>query len=370
VLYDPREGLLRDAHDDDTPPKYGGAMHYIELDVENLSNWFEGSLGTSGDDAIDVTGYVVYFSDRRGNKNGTGPTAIETGEYGYEDIVNRASGGSWTGGTPNTVRETGEDLNGNGALDTYGETPKKPAHLPIGVDMLGTLFSNAIRPFHNVDFNGGSDDGTVQDGDRLLLRVNPPVFFRRALKLVNGGLGKIVAPGLTIASENPVYVQGNWNATGSGFGNPHVATAVLADAVTLLSNNFSDRRSFEFPHSVDQRNATTTWYRMAIIAGKGLSFQGIAGANADYGTDGGAHNFLRYIEDWDGQTLNYRGAIASMFTSRQAVGTYKCCTDVYRAPTRAFVFDSDFLTPSLLPPRTPMFRDVNTTGFAQIIRPR
>lgn len=59
-----------------------------------------------------------------------------------------------------------------------------------------------------------------------------------------------------------------------------------------------------------------------------------------------------------------------MFTSRQAVGTYKCCADVYTPPTRAFVFDTDFLIPALLPPRTPMFRDVNTTGFAQIVRPR
>ena len=363
VLYDPREGLLRDGHADNTPPKYGGSMSYIELDVENLSDWFEGTLGTSGNRAIDVTGYVVYFSDRRGNKNALG---VETGEYGFEDIVNRASGGTWTGGTPNALLETGEDLNGSGALDTYGRTPR-----PLATMITAPFNNAAIRPSTNIDFDGGADNGIMDAEDRLIPRAHQPVFFRRALKLVNGGLGNIVAPGLTVASENPVYVQGNWNANAGGFGDPHVATAVLADAVTLLSNSFSDRRSFLFAHSLDQRNASTTWYRMAIIAGKGLSFQGIAGTtNADYGTDGGAHNFLRYIEDWGGQTLNYRGAIASMYTSRQAVGTYKCCADVYSAPTRAFAFDTDFLTPSLLPPRTPMFRDVNTTGFAQIIRPR
>ena len=123
-------------------------------------------------------------------------------------------------------------------------------------------------------------------------------------------------------------------------------------------------------HDVTDRNASTTWYRLAIIGGKGLSFPRITGAPADFGTDGGAHNFLRYLEDWGGQTLNYRGAIASMFTSRQAVGTYKCCSDVYTPPTRGYNFDTDFLTPALLPPRTPMFRDVNITGFAQIVRPR
>jgi hypothetical protein len=68
--------------------------------------------------------------------------------------------------------------------------------------------------------------------------------------------------------------------------------------------------------------------------------------------------------------LNYRGSIASLFYSRQATGTYKCCDTVYNPPTRGYNFDTEFLTPSLLPPRTPMFRDVNITGFQQIIRPQ
>ena len=53
-----------------------------------------------------------------------------------------------------------------------------------------------------------------------IARRNPPIFFRRALKITNGALGNLVAPGLTIASENPTYLQGNWNANSSGFGNP------------------------------------------------------------------------------------------------------------------------------------------------------
>jgi hypothetical protein len=151
-----------------------------------------------------------------------------------------------------------------------------------------------------------------------------------------------------------------------------VATAVLADAVTLLSNNWNDRNSFANPHRLDsssERNATDTWYRLAVISGKGPSFPQPSGTPQDYGTDGGAHNFLRYIEDWDNRKLNYRGSIASMFFSRQATGTYKCCTTVYTPPGRGYNFDTEFLTPALLPPHTPMFRDVNITGFAQIIKP-
>ena len=368
ALYDAREGLARDGQANNTPPNFGGVVHYIELDVRNLSRWFQGQIGASGTNAANTTGYVVYFSDRRGNRNAANQ---ETGEYGFEDFVNRASGGGAGAGQPDGVLEAGaggaaspEDVNRNGQLDVYGQTPR----LPAGAwGMLAAARQAEVRPWLPIDED---NDGTMDQADSEIARANPGLFFRRALKLTNGDLGNIVAPGLTIASENPVYVQGNWNANGAGFGDPHVATAVIADAVTLLSNNWNDRISFIEAHDLDNRNATTTWYRLAIIGGKGLSFTRIAGAAADFGTDGGAHNFLRYIEDWSGQTLNYRGAIASMFFSRQGVGTYKCCADVYSPPTRAYNFDTDFLTPALLPPRTPMFRDVNTTGFAQIVRPR
>lgn len=164
-------------------------------------------------------------------------------------------------------------------------------------------------------------------------------------------------------------MQGNWNANNSGFGNPHVSTAILADAVTLLSNAWNDRQSFIDPHDQDPRQASTTWYR-SVIAGKGLSFPRPAGLAQDFGLRRRCAQLSALSRELGRTTLNFRGAIATMFTSRQAVGSYKCCSDVYSPPTRGYNFDTDFLTPALLPPRTPMFRDVNITGFAQLIRPR
>ena len=79
--------------------------------------------------------------------------------------------------------------------------------------------------------------------------------------------------GLSIVAENPVYVQGDWNAAGGTFAGAHAATAVMADAVTLLSNNWSDVTSFRQPYSPGNRpRGTQTWYRLAIIAGKGVAF--------------------------------------------------------------------------------------------------
>jgi hypothetical protein len=295
----------------------------------------------------------VYISDRRTNRNAAN---VETGEYGYEDIVNPGVGT----GAANGLLDLGEDFNANGQLDVYGQTPR-----PLVAGMTAP-FDAAARPWTSVD-----PGGALSSAERQALATrNPALFFRRAVKLVNGGWGNLVAPGLTIASENPVYVQGNWNATANAYPNAHVATAIIADAVTLLSNAWNDRESLQDPFNAAPRAATQTSYRMAVIAGKGISFPQPAGTGQDFGTDGGAHNFLRYLENWGNTTLNYRGSIASFYTSRQATGTFKCCSDVYSPPTRGYNFDTDFLTPALLPPRTPMFRDVNTTGFAQIIRPK
>jgi len=129
--------------------------------------------------------------------------------------------------------------------------------------------------------------------------------------------------------------------------------------------------SFAQPNNPGGRVRTNTYYRFAVIAGKGLSFPFTGtvctgACPADFGTDGGTHNFLRYLES--GGTINYRGSIASFFHSRQATGVYKCCATVYGPPTRGYNFDIEFLTPALLPPKTPMFRDINTTGFMQVTR--
>jgi hypothetical protein len=348
VLYDTREGDLRDNIPTGQTTVYlGGVMHYIELDVANLARWFTGAIGSSGANAMNTTGYVVYFSDRRSNRNAAN---AETGEYGFEDFVNPSS----TSGAPNALLDTGEDVNSNGALDAYGQDPT--LNLPPG----------AASPL----------DGTARPWTATtagVARTNRPLFFRRALQLVHGQTISLGATGgnplgLTVASENPLYVKGNYNANGT-FAGAHAPCSWVADAVTLLSNNWNDATSFNSPHSPGGREAITTWYRSAVIAGKGVPFPQPAGTYQDYGTDGGVHNFLRFLEDWGGQTLNYRGSIISLFYNRQAVGTYKCCTNVYSPPSRGYNFDVEFLTPSLLPPRTPMFRDINITGFSRLLMP-
>jgi hypothetical protein len=354
TLFDTREALQRDNAPASGAIILGGVMYYVALDVRNLTRWIQGVgnfAGGSGPNANNANGagYTIYFSDRRNNRNAA---SAETGEFGFEDIINPID----PNGVPNAVLDPAEDLNGNGALDTYGQFPSYN-----GVQ-------NSVAPGSLAPLTGAARTTTQLSG--LQAQVNRPVLFRRALKLINGSLGNIIAPGLSIFSENPVYIQGDWNASSAvGFGSPHVATAVIADAVTLLGNEWNDDNSFANPYNPGARTrATNPYYRVAIVAGKNPSFLLPAWSGvSDFGTDGGTHNFLRYLES--GGTVNYQGSLVSFYNARQATGIYKCCNTVYSAPTRAYRFDGEFMTPALLPPLTPAFRDLDTLGFSQEIRP-
>ncbi|HXN22056.1 MAG TPA: hypothetical protein VOA41_04860 [Candidatus Dormibacteraeota bacterium] len=386
VLFDTREGTFRDNAPGSGLVMLGGVMHYVELDVKNLARYFSGTIGTTGQGAMDPSSapynFAVYFSDRRGNYISTpvgggwppaSPATHETGEYGFTDFVNPSDGAN---GCPNGTLDAGEDLAVKSLLYTYGQAQTASVTSRFFGDALPNATSSNPNCAGQTSLWPGAFVNNAQEA-----RINPPLFFRRALKLVNGNnINKYLSPklcpgnvvcGLTIASENPIYVQGDYNANSStgGFGDPHVATSVVGDAVTLLSNNFSDVNSLASPYNLSRRNANTTWYRTAVLAGKGAAFPWISGTSTDTGSDGGVHNFLRYIENWGGQTLNYRGSIISMFYNRQAIGIFKCCATVYSPPSRGYNFDVEFLQPSLLPPRTPMFRDINTTGFTQLIYP-
>ncbi|HYL47442.1 MAG TPA: hypothetical protein VEU52_10480, partial [Candidatus Limnocylindrales bacterium] len=410
ILFDPREGNLRDTALAGAPNNVtlAGTMHYVELDVKNLARWFTGAIGASGANANNLTGYTLYFSDRRGDrKDPLPPPSVaaappaKTGGFGYDDIANGVS--APLTGCPNGIFDQGEDIeddfNNNGvglspALRVYGGTfPTDAATNPNNLWKIGATAINFNNVLNSVVANNPNCGGPGKDWPYAVstnaqdLRENPSVFFRRALKLVDGstitlGVCDGVACGLTVVAENPVYIQGDYNSNAgncagcngpppaiNAFNNPFVAAAVMGDAVTLLSNQWNDVNSFAFPYNLAGRAAITSNYRTAIVGGKGIPFLNPNGTYQDYGTDGGTHNFLRYIENWGGQELNYKGSIVSLYYSHQAVGTYKCCNTVYSPPSRGYNFQTEFLTPSLLPPRTPMFRTINTIGFTQLILP-
>jgi Tfp pilus assembly protein PilX len=427
TLFDTREGELRETQitsgTTKNLPTLNGTIHYVEVDAKNLAKWFAGTIGTTGaltkDAAVAPNDFVVYISDRRGNyapsQTWTGtwpplsPQGHETGEYGWTDFAN---GGDAANGCPNNTLNSGEDLDGTGQQYTYGANNAYIAGAGAALSTLYTLsgsnitgtvataygkygvYNNLVNgstgaiianPNCSIPSYSSSGGGTMWPmmfaNNNNAARENPPLFFRRAVKVVNGNnltaLGTCpgaVACGLTIATENPIYIQGDYNANsaGGGFNDAHVAASVLADSLTFLSNSWNDANSFSYnEYNIGApRTPTQTYYRTAVVAGKGIAFP-YFGSSGDNGSDGGVHNFLRYIENWGagGLTLYYRGSIISMYFNRQNTGIFKCCGTVYTPPSRGYNFDTEFLTPALLPPRTPLFRDVNTTGFTQLLLP-
>lgn len=365
-MYDVREGELREAENSSvTTCRVGGILNLVEIDVNNLRKWLAGSIGKSGTkvEYTSQNGYILYFSDRRGmlkNANLT-PTA-KNGEYGFEDVINintysgtagapcPASGTYNTTGKPNKCLDAGEDVDQNGKLDTWGA-----ADLGLGFGAIGNPYSNVAC--------------------LSVARPNWVSGARHAVRLVDGALGELPSRpdgggGFTLGSENPAYVLGDYNAQGpAGFGTSdgHVSSAVIADTVTLLSNSWIDWESFSSPDETTGRNASETWFRLAIASGKNQSFPRTnTNLPNDYGTDGGVHNFLRYLENWSGIKAHYLGSMASMYYSQYATGVFKCCGMVYQPPSRQYAFDTDFLDLNKLPPGTPRFRDVETIGFQQV----
>ena len=174
-----------------------------------------------------------------------------------------------------------------------------------------------------------------------------------AVRVVNGQ--QLPSAGLTVATPFPIYVKGNYNTTtnGSKFSTAlgdttnTVPAALMGDAITVLSANWSDTNNAN--SSLGSRNKpSNTTINAACL-------EGIVPSNGTY-YSGGVENFLRLEEDWGGVTLSYNGSIVVLFTSQYASSPWPGTGTVYNPPTRAWGFDNNFLQQGRLPPMTPQVR--------------
>jgi len=168
---------------------------------------------------------------------------------------------------------------------------------------------------------------------------------KRGIRIKGGS--KIPSAGLTIVSNNPIYVQGDFNTGGnppSNSGNaadavtPQVAgytrapCSILGDAINILSNGYVDGTAGSAP------NATNTTINAAIVSG----IVPTAPVGGDGSYSGGAENFPRFLEDWSGNTLTYYGSMVELYKSQQSTGEWTCCNPVYSPPIRQWYFDNNF----------------------------
>jgi len=188
-----------------------------------------------------------------------------------------------------------------------------------------------------------------------------------AIRLKNGYV--MPTGGLTVVSQNPVYVQGDYNTGGSASNQPvsnsrtgtwpdptkpdpttvtnpngwitytdpitnqtntyyWQPAAIVADAINVLSNRWSDANSGTSP------TASATTINAAFLAGN------VPTTNSNY--SGGVENYPRFLENWTSVRFNYIGSMVILFPSQQATGPWKS-SGVYSAPTRNWGYDKNFV---------------------------
>lgn len=373
-----------------------GIMSVVEINMRNLTRWLDGVYDNNllaGTNAVSTNiegaeGYVVYVSDRRGDRvkaeylpDGTS-FASTNGLVDNEDIYG-----------PNGILDEGEDVIDFGW--NVGGTPKK-----------GTLQKDTRElPDSGTICCTPSTSASVTDLTRLarayeVLRwMNMSNYFRRAVRLFDGeSLSTTAAPGklsptkgITIASENMVYIWGNFNTTGitgipangstlndGGYTGAQVPASIVCDAFFPLSKTWFDASSALYPDGPNRKadenapnTSQTTSVRAGIIAGMTISaLTGNPGRDINgQRRNGGIHNFPRFLELWGGAPWNHTGSLIPLYRSTQALAQHEDFRSVtYSPPRRNWSFDSSFLTSNRLPPGTPFFQYIQATGFRQSLR--
>jgi len=334
---------------------------------------------------------TIWGSGTMGHAN----TLLNDNTAGYRDSL--ATWGGWNGIIYIDVEYALTSAHGHQvgvAIDNALTTPQ-PAHLD---GVTGGVTNNLIP--NDVDANGNPAPITANDPTGLGAVVGPGTFGANGTKV----------PGLTIATDAPVYIVGNFNADGKHLNadassqpddeDPHsldqwptvsqeVPASVIGDAVTILSPNFFDPNPANSnnipatnPGSIGATNASSTTSNafmskkngentnngnsevaMGMIAGLVLSCD--KSPDGSQGTvSGGVHNFPRLLETWNSAPMVIRGSLVNMFTSKIAIQPYR--VGAYYTPVTRDWGHDDLFAFGIFPPGTPYTYDVRRLSFQEL----
>jgi hypothetical protein len=197
------------------------------------------------------------------------------------------------------------------------------------------------------------------------LPANADTLHNGAQPRVRIKSGSLLPGPLTIATEYPVYVWGNYNLPPN-----KKPAAIVGDAYTVLSNAWSDATHKGPVLSNGGTTPSATSVYAAIMAGHQESDcdvvedVGCAGQNFYVIYGGGFENYPRFLENWSGVQYTYRGSIVSLWLAQIALGEWVYGT-YYKPPVRNWGFDLALLDPDSLPPGTPVVGSVLRTSFRE-----
>ena len=177
-------------------------------------------------------------------------------------------------------------------------------------------------------------------------------------------------PGFTVATNNAMYIAGNYNADGNistpaspynpaingdNSTHPDPSCALAADSITILSGSWSNRFSTQASGAGGSDNAINNEVCAGMVAGIVLS-DSVSTSNES----GGAHNFPRFLENWGSATFAYRGSLVSLYVSE--IGAQPWSTSYYNPPTRNWGYYNQFASGNY-PPGTPSSRSYRRVNF-------
>jgi hypothetical protein len=183
------------------------------------------------------------------------------------------------------------------------------------------------------------------------VRTNRPAGTQAGVRLFNGQT--IIPGGLTVATPNPVYIKGHYNATDLATSNTSRSrpAAVIGDAIMILSSAFNDKTG--------TATASSTTVNAALLAGI------VPTVSGSY--SGGVENFPRFLENWGSATFTYNGSMVVMYDSRWATAPWSTSgNSYYSPPKRNWAFDQNFRDVTKLPPGTPMMRVLVRGSWAKL----
>ncbi len=319
------------------PPAYDVAHQPFGLDATRI---FDPTDGNPNNDS-----YHELLEQRTGSQpdplvDSTGKSQRYYDQAGVKILVNSASNSF-------TIKDSANNTVGihsplyitfNAALTATPQSSIQDNREAASI-RLTTLDMGVVRAKIN--------DGTLTGFNRIIYVADTSASAtggtpKRGIRIKNAAV--VPVGGLTVASPNPVYVQGDFNTGGnppSNSGDPsqpqvtgytRQPCAVVADAVNILSNAWNDANSSNGLTGTNARTASNTTVNAAIVSGI------VPSANNYY--SGGAENFPRFLENWSGRTFTYYGSMVELYQSRQSIGRWGS-DNVYNPPARQWFFDTN-----------------------------
>ena len=245
--------------------------------------------------------------------------------------------------------------------NTYCDNRESATNIKM-LDVDLKLLFNCVQVYKLLDKVGSADrllSDDTEGGLVIFMTVKGPnsnaVSSKYGIRVRDGSeiksdvAGAPAIKGLTIVSDQPAYIYGNYNSTNKK------PAAFLVDAINIISNNWTSDAA-RGCGACSSRPATATTVNAAFLAGTTTTgnIEGTGGQGGAY--NGGLENFPRFNESWTGIAFTYTGSLVSLNKPRHTNSAWPGTGgNYYNAPTRIWAYDSMFNDASKLPPLSPRF---------------